>query len=156
MGPPELSRDWRCGEPGQAPTPEQQGAGRYVVGGGCCSLVSRKVSWLHTVQIRPSLDSKHRLSLFFLSPHPLGLAVPLKASRTPAPRTQLPVYQVGNFNSFIVIIIIIDFRERGEGRGGERNMDLLFHLPMHSLSDVRALIGDGTCNLGTSDEVLTN
>ena len=65
----------------------------------------------------------------------------------------LPLKCTTNSNSstrFLVRVFKIDCRERRKGGGG-RDIDLLFHLYMHSwLILVCALTGDRTCSLGVS------
>ena len=55
------------------------------------------------------------------------------------------------FIRFIFFILCIDFRDREEGRERERqrNINLLFHLLLHSLVDSYSVLnGDWTLNLG--------
>lgn len=89
-----------------------------VVGGGYCSLVSKKVFWLHVAKIRPSWTQNTGFLFFFSSLlPPMGLYIPLKAIPIPASRTQLPAYQVGNFNilfGFCYLLILERQRERRE------------------------------------------
>ena len=68
-----------------------------------------------------------------------------------------PVSFVGLFLFFCFVsskdFLLIDFRERKEGRGREKNIDLSFHLLMRSLVVlVCALTGSQTRNFGISGQ----